>query len=300
MAKFVEFYLDNAGEVAPQVGYVAVTDEIAEAEPARRSTPPCKARPSNRRNELTIAVGRLTMSIASPRSPRSHRLPAARPAALDRSASCTPCCGCAPRRQRAHDRRHRADSAVRVAAVLPQGVGRRVPHRHDLDAARRRPAQFGILPLFCGTFLVAGGSAIIAIPAGLGRGDLPERVRLAAGARRRQAAAWKSWPAFRRSCSATWRSCSSRRWSASVFPERRHLQRAQREHRRGDHDPADDRVAERGRAAVGAAVAARGGLRPGRHEARRDRRRRRARRRCRASWRRSCWRSPGPSARRWP
>ena len=30
------------------------------------------------------------------------------------------------------------------------------------------PPQFGILPLFCGTVLVAGGSAIIAIPLGLG------------------------------------------------------------------------------------------------------------------------------------
>jgi len=30
------------------------------------------------------------------------------------------------------------------------------------------PQHFGILPLFCGTFLVAGGSAIIAIPLGLG------------------------------------------------------------------------------------------------------------------------------------
>jgi phosphate transport system permease protein len=30
------------------------------------------------------------------------------------------------------------------------------------------PPQFGILPLACGTFLVAGGSAIIAIPLGLG------------------------------------------------------------------------------------------------------------------------------------
>ena len=30
------------------------------------------------------------------------------------------------------------------------------------------PAHFGILPLFCGTVLVAGGSAIIAIPVGLG------------------------------------------------------------------------------------------------------------------------------------
>jgi phosphate transport system permease protein len=30
------------------------------------------------------------------------------------------------------------------------------------------PARFGILPLACGTFLVAGGSALIAIPVGLG------------------------------------------------------------------------------------------------------------------------------------
>lgn len=30
------------------------------------------------------------------------------------------------------------------------------------------PQHFGILPLFCGTFLVAGGSAIIAVPLGLG------------------------------------------------------------------------------------------------------------------------------------
>jgi phosphate transport system permease protein len=30
------------------------------------------------------------------------------------------------------------------------------------------PPQFGILPLFCGTILVAGGSAVIAIPLGLG------------------------------------------------------------------------------------------------------------------------------------
>lgn len=30
------------------------------------------------------------------------------------------------------------------------------------------PQHFGILPLFCGTFLVAGGSAILAIPLGLG------------------------------------------------------------------------------------------------------------------------------------
>lgn len=30
------------------------------------------------------------------------------------------------------------------------------------------PSHFGILPLFCGTFLVAGGSALIAIPVGLG------------------------------------------------------------------------------------------------------------------------------------
>lgn len=31
-----------------------------------------------------------------------------------------------------------------------------------------QPQSFGILPLFCGTFLVAGGSAVIAIPLGLG------------------------------------------------------------------------------------------------------------------------------------
>jgi len=30
------------------------------------------------------------------------------------------------------------------------------------------PAHFGILPLLCGTFLVAGGAAVIAIPLGLG------------------------------------------------------------------------------------------------------------------------------------
>ena len=30
------------------------------------------------------------------------------------------------------------------------------------------PPHFGILPLFCGTFLVAGGSALIAVPLGLG------------------------------------------------------------------------------------------------------------------------------------
>jgi phosphate transport system permease protein len=35
-------------------------------------------------------------------------------------------------------------------------------------APRAAPAQFGILPLFCGTFLVACGSAVIAIPVGLG------------------------------------------------------------------------------------------------------------------------------------
>lgn len=33
---------------------------------------------------------------------------------------------------------------------------------------RATPGQFGILPLFCGTFMVAFGSAIIAIPVGLG------------------------------------------------------------------------------------------------------------------------------------
>lgn len=33
---------------------------------------------------------------------------------------------------------------------------------------RLRPQHFGILPLFCGTFLVTAGSAIIAIPIGLG------------------------------------------------------------------------------------------------------------------------------------
>lgn len=31
-----------------------------------------------------------------------------------------------------------------------------------------QPQSFGILPLFCGTFIVAGGSALIAIPLGLG------------------------------------------------------------------------------------------------------------------------------------
>jgi len=31
-----------------------------------------------------------------------------------------------------------------------------------------KPQHFGILPLFCGTFLVAGGSAVIAVPLGLG------------------------------------------------------------------------------------------------------------------------------------
>jgi len=31
-----------------------------------------------------------------------------------------------------------------------------------------KPQHFGILPLFCGTFLVAGGSALIAVPLGLG------------------------------------------------------------------------------------------------------------------------------------
>jgi phosphate transport system permease protein len=35
-------------------------------------------------------------------------------------------------------------------------------------APRATPGQFGILPLFCGTFMVAFGSAIIAIPVGLG------------------------------------------------------------------------------------------------------------------------------------
>jgi phosphate transport system permease protein len=35
-------------------------------------------------------------------------------------------------------------------------------------APRSEPARFGILPLFCGTCLVAFGSAIIAIPVGLG------------------------------------------------------------------------------------------------------------------------------------
>jgi phosphate transport system permease protein len=35
-------------------------------------------------------------------------------------------------------------------------------------APRAEPAQFGIWPLFCGTFLVACGSAMIAIPVGLG------------------------------------------------------------------------------------------------------------------------------------
>ena len=35
-------------------------------------------------------------------------------------------------------------------------------------APHAEPAKFGIWPLFCGTFLVAAGSAIIAIPVGLG------------------------------------------------------------------------------------------------------------------------------------
>ena len=34
--------------------------------------------------------------------------------------------------------------------------------------AQFKPQHFGILPLFCGTFLVAGGSALIAVPLGLG------------------------------------------------------------------------------------------------------------------------------------
>ena len=33
---------------------------------------------------------------------------------------------------------------------------------------KAKPGSFGILPLFCGTFLVAAGSAVIAVPLGLG------------------------------------------------------------------------------------------------------------------------------------
>ena len=135
--------------------------------------------------------------------------------------------------------------------------------------------KFGILPLLCGTLLVTAGAAVIALPIGLlsaiylseyASSPVREVVKPVLEVLAGIPSVVFGYLAVV-TISPMIRSCVS-------FGRR--VQRGQREHRRRLHDSADDRVAERRRAAIRAAVAARSGLRPGRDEARRDGESRRA------------------------
>ncbi len=84
------------------------------------------------------------------------------------------------------DPRHRDRAGDRDPALLP-GLGHRpaVDSCSGTDDPIRR--HFGILPLIWGTFVVAVGSSVIALPIGLLSAILPERVRPEAGPRGAQA-----------------------------------------------------------------------------------------------------------------
>ena len=175
-----------------------------------------------------------------------------------------------------HHNRHRPGAARGVAEVLPGSLPRRVPDRDQMDAALgtealRHPAA--------GVRDTPGGGrlGVDRGPPRIGHGGLSQRVRLADGARHRQAAAGgaRGHPVGRLRLPGRGRRLADREVSVPVGGA---VQRAQRLRGRGDHDPADDRLAERRRAPLGAPVAAGSGLRTGGEQVRRDGRDRHPRR----------------------
>ena len=150
--------------------------------------------------------------------------------------------------ERADDGRHRRDPAVRIAAVLRPSLARRILHRNDLGPAGRSQAvrHLAVVLRHVSRGRWLGGHRHSHRPGG---GNLSERVRLAADARHRQTAVGNP---RRHSVGRVRIPCHRIRLAvgAESFPRRRFFQCGQREHRRGDHDPADDRVAQRGRAAL--------------------------------------------------
>ena len=63
--------------------------------------------------------------------------------------------------------------------------------------------RFGVLPLVAGTLLVSAIAMVVALPMGLLQRDLPERVRARPACAASSSRCSRSWPACRRSSTAT-------------------------------------------------------------------------------------------------
>ena len=136
-------------------------------------------------------------------------------------------------------------------------------------------------------------------PAWPGHRDLSQRVRLGHCAQRRQTAAGNP---RRYSVGRVWLRGSRVCFAANqvMVSFGRVVQRGECVRRCRSDDPADDRLAQRRGAQIGATLATRGGLCAGSHQARCDGRRGRAGGDVGHLSLRSCWQLHGPSAKRWP